>query len=32
MGTAVSRGFDHIHWRNPEWKSSFFVPWNFTRD
>ena len=20
-------GFGHIYWRNPEWKTSFFVQW-----
>ena len=23
--SAVFRGFGHIYWRNPEWKTSFFV-------
>ena len=25
--SAVSCGFGHIYWRNPEWKTSFFVQW-----
>ena len=25
--SAVSCGFDHIYWRNPQWKSSFFLQW-----
>ena len=27
--TAVSCGFGHIYWRNPEWKNSFFVQWKY---
>ena len=23
----ISCGFDHIYWRNPLWKTSFFVQW-----
>ena len=23
----VSRGFGHMYWRNPQWKTSFFVQW-----
>ena len=25
--SAVSCGFGHIYWRNPQWKTSFFVQW-----
>ena len=25
--SAVSRGLGHIYWRNPQWKTSFFVQW-----
>ena len=25
--SAVSYGFGHIYWRNPSWKTSFFVQW-----
>ena len=25
---ALSCGFDHIYWRNPKWKTSFFVEWS----
>ena len=24
---TVSCGFGHIYWRNPQWKTSFFVQW-----
>ena len=27
--SAVSCGFGHINWRNPKWKTSFFVQWYF---
>ena len=26
--SAVSGGFGHIYWRNPYWKTSFFVQWS----
>ena len=26
---AVSCGFGHIYWRNPRWKTLFFVQWKF---
>ena len=25
--SSVSCGFGHIHWRNPSWKTLFFVQW-----
>ena len=25
--SSVSFGFGHIYWRNPQWKTSFFVQW-----
>ena len=25
--SAANCGFDHIYWRNPKWKTSFFVQW-----
>ena len=25
--SAVNCGFGHIYWRNPQWKTSFFVHW-----
>ena len=27
MKSAVSCGFVHIYWINPQWKTSFFVLW-----
>ena len=27
--SAVSRRFGHIYWKNPEWKTSFFVQYRF---
>ena len=27
--SVVSCRFGHIYWRNPKWKTSFFVQWNF---
>ena len=24
---AVSCGFGHIYWRNPQWKTSYFIQW-----
>ena len=26
--TVASCGFSHIYWKNPYWKTSFFVQWN----
>ena len=26
--SAASCGFGHIYWRNPYWKTSFFVQWS----
>ena len=28
--SAVSCGFDHIYWRNSQWKTSFFVQWKIS--
>ena len=28
--TAVSCGFGHIYWRNPQWKTSFFAHWKIS--
>ena len=29
--SAVSCGFGHIYWRNPYWKTSFFVQWQILK-
>ena len=29
--SAVFWGFGHIYWRNPYWKTSFFVQWNVAK-
>ena len=28
--SLVSCGFGHIYWRNPQWKTSFFVQWKIS--
>ena len=28
--TAVSCGFGHIYWRNPQWKTSFLLQWKIS--
>ena len=28
--SAVSCGYRHIHWRNPQWKTSCFVQWKIS--
>ena len=28
--SAGNRGFDHIYWRTPQWKTLFFVQWNLS--
>ena len=30
--SAVSCGYGHIYWRNPQWKNSFFVLWTCLTD
>ena len=29
--SAGNSGFDHIYWRDPQWKTSFFVPWRHVK-